>query len=208
MKLYIVRHGETDWNNEKKLQGRSDVPLNDYGRELAYITAEALKDVSFDAIYSSPLIRAYETATILKGDRDIDIIKDERLREMCFGEYEGKHTAGLPQEFWYFFDAPEKYIPTEGGETYEQVLDRAKEFIDTVVVPNSQKMDTMMIVAHGALNKGLMINLNHQEIKDWWGGVFQRNCCVNIYDIDGEKFTLLENGTIYYEEQEGKGYRK
>ena len=102
MKLYIVRHGETDWNNEKKLQGRSDVPLNDYGRELAYITAEALKDVSYDAIYSSPLIRAYETATILKGDRDIDIIKDERLREMCFGEYEGKHTAGLPQEFWYF----------------------------------------------------------------------------------------------------------
>ncbi len=208
MKLYIVRHGETDWNNEKKLQGRSDVPLNDYGRELAYITSEALKDVKFDAIYSSPLIRAYETATILKGDRDIEIIKDDRLREMCFGEYEGKFTGGLPQEFWYFFDAPERYIPAEGGERYEQVLDRAKNFIDTVIVPNSKVMDTMMIVAHGALNKGLMVNLNHQEIKDWWSGVFQKNCCVNIYDIEGESFTLLENGKIYYEEQEGKGYRR
>ena len=208
MKLYIIRHGETDWNNVKRLQGRSDVPLNDYGRELAYITAEALKEIHFDAIYSSPLIRAYETASILKRDRDIEIIKDERLREMCFGEYEGKYTETLPEEFWNFFDAPEKYVPTKEGETYEEVLDRAKDFIDTVVVPNSAKMETMVIVAHGALNKGLMVNLNHQEIKDWWSGVFQKNCCVNIYNINGNDFELLENGKIYYEEIEGKGYRK
>ena len=201
MKLYIVRHGETDWNNEKKLQGRSDVPLNDYGRELAYITAEALKDVSFDAIYSSPLIRAYETATILKGDRDIDIIKDERLREMCFGEYEGKHTAGLPQEFWYFFDAPEKYIPTEGGETYEQVLDRAKEFIDTVVVPNSQKMDTMMIVAHGAMNKAIMCHVKQHGIDQYWSGGLQRNCGVMIVTLDESGYHVVDESKIFYKEK-------
>ena len=72
MELYIIRHGETKWNSEKRLQGRSDIELNEYGIELARITSEALKDVKFDRIYSSPLKRAYETAEILRGSRKLD----------------------------------------------------------------------------------------------------------------------------------------
>ena len=102
MKLYIVRHGETDWNNEKKLQGRSDVPLNDYGRELAYITSEALKDVKFDAIYSSPLIRAYETATILKGDRDIEIIRMTDLGKCVLESMKGNLQEDYHRNFGIF----------------------------------------------------------------------------------------------------------
>ena len=96
MELYIIRHGETKWNSEKRLQGRSDIELNEYGIELARITSEALKDVKFDRIYSSPLKRAYETAEILRGSRKLDIICDDRLKEMCFGDYEGKVTDTLP----------------------------------------------------------------------------------------------------------------
>ena len=73
MKIYLVRHGETEWNKEYRLQGQADTRLNDYGRELAVITAEALNDIPFDVIYHSPLCRAEETAVILKSDRDIDI---------------------------------------------------------------------------------------------------------------------------------------
>ena len=208
MELYIIRHGETDWNNEKRLQGRSDVELNEYGRELARITSEALKDVKFDAIYSSPLKRAYETAQIIKGKRDIEIIKDERLKEMCFGAYEGVPTGDLPESFWKFFDAPAEFVPAQGGESYPEVVERAKDFIESVVVPNSKTMERMLVVAHGALNKALMITLNHQGIEDYWSGVFQKNCCVNIYRIEGNDYEMLVNGRIYYEEADGKGYTR
>lgn len=207
MELYIIRHGETDWNTQKRLQGHSDIELNDYGRELAYITSEALKEVEFDVIYSSPLIRAYETATILKRDRAIEIIKDDRLKEMCFGEYEGKITTTLPKEFWNFFDAPEKFEPTIGGESYEEVIARCKDFVDDIVVPASRRYNRILVVAHGALNRGMMLYLNNQPIEEYWEGVFQKNCCVNIFEINDDQFKMIQNGKIYYEEQEGKDYR-
>ena len=118
MILYVIRHGETKWNVERRLQGRSDVELNEYGIYLAEVTAEALKDVNFDVIYSSPLIRAYKTAEIIRGDRNINIITDDRLKEMCFGDYEGKVTDTLPDEFWKFFDDPVNFVPAGNGETY------------------------------------------------------------------------------------------
>ncbi len=204
MELYIIRHGETDWNVEHRMQGRSDIKLNDYGIELARITSDALKDVEFDRIYSSPLCRAYDTANIIKRKRDLQIIEDDRLIEMSFGDFEGVPSSKLPPEFRDFFDAPEKYIPAPHGETYEQILARAKDFIEDVIVPASKEINRMLIVAHGALNKAIMVNLNHQEIKDFWGGVFQRNCCVNIYEIDGHDYKLVQNGKIYYEEKEGR----
>lgn len=207
MELYIIRHGETDWNIEKRLQGRSDTELNAYGIELAEITSEALKDVKFDRIYSSPLKRAYKTAEIIRGDRDLPILTDERLIEISFGEYEGIAVSERPPEFQNFFDDPDNYVPAKGGETYEELVARASDFIEKIVVPASTEIDCMLIVAHGALNKALMVNLNHQKIKDMWAGIFQRNCCVNIYEINGYDFKLIQNGKIYYQELEGKRYK-
>lgn len=207
MELYIIRHGETDWNKDKRLQGRSDTILNEYGIELAEITANALKDVRFDRIYSSPLKRAYQTAEIIRAERDLPIITDERLIEISFGEYEGIPMAKRPADFQKFFDEPENYVPAKGGETYESLVSRAGDFIYNEIVPLTDRYERVLIVAHGALNKALMLNLNHQKIKDIWSGIFQRNCCVNIYDINGMEFTLKENGIIFYEEQEGKRYK-
>ncbi len=207
MELYIIRHGETDWNHEKKLQGRSDTELNEYGIELAEITAQALKDVEFQEIYASPLIRAYKTAEIIKGQRNNEIIKDERLIEIGFGEYEGCVIHELPDEFKNFFHHPELYIPAPQGETYESLVARAREFIEKVVIPKSAEIDRMLIVAHGALNKAIMNVLNHQEISELWNGTFQRNCCVNVYEIQGEDFKLIQDGVIYYEELKGKRYK-
>lgn len=207
MELYIIRHGETDWNKEKRLQGRSDTELNEYGIELARITAEALKDVTFDCIYSSPLKRAYKTAEIIRMDRNVDIIMDDRLLEIAFGEMEGVPLNERPPEFQKFFTDPAGYVAPAGGETYEELVERTKNFIEEVVVPASHNMDRMLIVAHGALNKALMLNLNHDEIKNFWEGIFQRNCCVNIFEIHGNNYQMIENGTIYYEEQEGKRYK-
>jgi probable phosphoglycerate mutase len=207
MELYIIRHGETDWNKEKRLQGRSDTELNEYGIELAEITGEALKDVHFDCIYSSPLKRAVKTAQIIKRDRDLEIITDDRLREISFGVVEGVPMSERPEGFQKFFTDPANYVAPEGGESYEELVKRTGEFIEDVVVPASKTMERMLIVAHGALNKALMLNLTHDEIKNFWEGIFQRNCCVNIFDIQGKDFKLLQNGVIFYEEQEGKRYK-
>lgn len=200
MELYIIRHGETDWNVEKKLQGQSDTELNAYGVELAQVTAKALKDVRFDHIFASPLRRAYHTAQIIRGERDVEIVTDDRLKEICFGVNEGVPAAKISEDFHWFFDAPEKYRPAQGGETYEQLCERSRDFIDKVIVPLSEKEPDgrAVIVAHGALNKSIMIYLKHLEIKNMWDGVFQHNCCVNIFEINGMDFKLVQEAKVYY----------
>ena len=89
MRLYMVRHGETDWNKAKKVQGRADIPLNAYGRELSEKTAEGLRGISFDLAYTSPLSRAKETAQIVLQGRKIPLIEEPQIQEICFGDYEG-----------------------------------------------------------------------------------------------------------------------
>ena len=90
--LYIIRHGKTDWNVLHKLQGRTDIPLNDEGRRMAEDARRAYRDVHFNVCFCSPLIRARETAEILLRGRDVPILTDERLAEMSFGSY------GLPDQ--------------------------------------------------------------------------------------------------------------
>ena len=87
--LYIMRHGKTEWNKKKKLQGRTDIPLCREGIEMAEKAREEYKDVHLDVCYCSPLVRARKTAEIVLGGRNIPIIPDDRLKEMSFGEYEG-----------------------------------------------------------------------------------------------------------------------
>lgn len=89
MIIYLMRHGETEWNRTGRLQGQSDIPLNEFGIRLAEKTAEGLKDVNFDAVFSSPLQRALKTAEIVAGSRAVTVETDERLREIYFGSGEG-----------------------------------------------------------------------------------------------------------------------
>lgn len=200
MRLYIMRHGETDWNIQKRLQGRSDTQLNANGIKLAEVTAEALKDIRFDAIYSSPLKRAYKTAEIVRGERAVPINTDERLLEISFGECEGHSVDMLPSCFADFFEAPEKYTPIGGGESFVDVIDRAADFIENIVVPMSKEIESMLVVAHGAMNNALAFKLLHRELKDYWAGVFPRNCSVSVYDVHGHDYSLIEYGKIFYGE--------
>ena len=127
MKIYLIRHGETNQNKKRCLQGRSDIELNEYGRELARKTAEGLKGVDFDIIFTSPLKRAVETAEIIRRERKIEIVKEERLQEISFGIYEGlcfgKENYNIPEtDFMFFFEQPQKYIVPPKGETLEEVI--------------------------------------------------------------------------------------
>ena len=95
MNIYIVRHGQTDWNVEGRYGGRIDVPLNKKGLEQAYLTKEKLQDIIFDKIYSSPLIRAITTAKII---RDQNIIIDKRIIERNNGDLEGKLKTEIKEK--------------------------------------------------------------------------------------------------------------
>ena len=203
MKIYFIRHGETIWNKEKKIQGQSDIPLNEYGRELAYITAEAIKDLPFDIVYSSPLIRAKETADILVKDRNLKIYTDKRLMEMSFGEGEGESLPEIhahpEMKLYNFIHNPGSYIPPVGGETFEELYARCKSFIEDIIIPAEKNYNSMLLVGHGALIRGMIHYINNRPSKDFWS-VTHKNCAVTIADCINGKLTLLEEAKIYYKE--------
>ena len=113
MLLYVIRHGETKWNADGRLQGCADIPLNENGRELARITGEALKEVPFDLIITSPLQRARETGALVAEPseryygRKIPVILDDRIREIDWGSWEGlgctERNYEIPDENYNLF---------------------------------------------------------------------------------------------------------
>lgn len=204
MKIYFIRHGETNWNKERRLQGRSDIPLNEYGKELAKITAQAMKDISFDIVYSSPLIRAKETAQILTNGRTLPIYEDERLLEMSFGEGEGESLYAIHTQpelkLYNFIHNPGEYLPPAGGETFEELYARCKDFIEDIILPAENKYCCMLVVGHGALIRGMIHYINNRPSKDFWL-VTHKNCSVTIADCTNGKLNLEEEGKIYYKEE-------
>ena len=133
MLLYIVRHGETDWNKSHRVQGRTDIPLNDYGRRLAEETAEGMKDIQIDIGMTSPLLRAKETAQIILKGRDVPLYDEARLQEISFGRYEGVYCGGdhcdpESEAFNRFFCDTGNYIPPDDAETIPQLYERTGGF--------------------------------------------------------------------------------
>lgn len=197
MEIYIIRHGETIWNREFRLQGCADIELSNNGREGAVKAGEELKNIKFDAVYSSPLKRAYETARIICRDRNIEINVDERLREISFGSYEGKTYDELEKEgvkFSLFFDKPESFVPAKDAESFESLIKRAKSFIDELILKYGNTDKRVMVVAHGAMNKALMLNIRKTELKDFWLGGLQKNCNAIIVSYKNGTFQILSEG--------------
>ena len=202
MEIYIVRHGETLWNKVKRFQGSADIALSETGRELARESGKNLINTHFDRVFSSPLCRAIETAELFCGGRDITIEIDERLRELNFGDCEGKLYDELVNNdaltFKYFFSQPELYVPDEKGETIEHMMARAKDFMVNVIEPLEDTCERVMIVAHGALNKGLMCYIKNHDKKDLWSGGLQKNCNVIIIELKAGRYNIINETKLFY----------
>lgn len=202
MKIYLIRHGETEWNHLRKMQGQMDIPLNEYGIELAEKTAEGMKDIKFDRIFASPLVRAKKTAEIIAANSCVEVETDDRLKEINFGEGEGSDInevkADPSHPLHNFFIHPEQFVPMEGGETFAQVQKRGLEFLKEVVFPLEGSVENVAVVAHAAIIRSIMLHVKDRELKDFWGGVYYKNCCVCEVECQDGRMTALEEAKVYY----------
>lgn len=169
--LYIMRHGKTDWNAKHKLQGRTDIPLNEDGRRMAENAGKEYRNVHLDVCYCSPLSRAKETAEIVLKGRNVPIITDERLVEMSFGAYEGiENSFEIPDcPINEFFKNPEQYTtPVEGAESLSELYERTGEFLKEVVEPELKQGKDILIVGHGAMNSSIICQIKGLPIEKFW----------------------------------------
>lgn len=169
--LYIMRHGKTEWNAKHKLQGRTDIPLSDEGRIMAEKASGEYENIHFDICFCSPLIRAKETAEIVLKGRDVPIVTDDRLLEMCFGVYEGvENSFQIPNcPINVLFKAPEDYkTPVEGAESFEDLYLRTEEFLREVIAPRLERGEDILIVGHGAMNSSIICQIKNIPIEKFW----------------------------------------
>lgn len=202
MLLYIIRHGETSWNVMRKIQGSTDIPLNENGIRLAKITGEKLADVHFDAAVSSPLQRAYKTAQLVLGGRDIPIETDERIQEISFGDLEGEQLLQVDPShpFFSFFSDAYHYVPARNGESIYDICERTRRFYEDLIHREELQEKTVLIATHGCAVRALLQPF-YEDASDFWQGGVCPNCGVNIVEVKDGKSILLEKDKIYYEDQ-------
>lgn len=205
MKLYIIRHGQTEWNKQKKLQGRSDILLNAYGIQLAEETKIGLENVKFDLAFTSPLQRAKKTAEILLDGRDVQLLEDKRIIEIGFGSYEGlcyaKDNYNIPDpDFMNFFEKPEVYHPAPDGESFEQLRARAADFLRELSEKKEYQESTILVSTHGAALCALLNVIKNSTIEKFWTGGLHKNCGLSIVEIKDGKAEILKEAIVLYED--------
>ncbi|OGO87394.1 MAG: hypothetical protein A2Y24_01420 [Clostridiales bacterium GWE2_32_10] len=155
MKLYFVRHGQTEWNVEKRIQGSVDQPLNEKGESQARELAEKIKDIKIDKIISSPLKRAYRTAEIINEKFNLDIETDTRLAERNYGVNEGEYTKDFAyNDFWSYT----KHVSVEEAEEIEEFFQRVNEFLSEL--KNKNEYENILLVAHNGVGRAINYYFN------------------------------------------------
>ncbi len=200
MKLYIIRHGETQWNAQKKLQGASDTELNEKGIALARETGKALAEIPFYCCFTSPLKRARETARLVLGEKKVPVYADKRIQEISFGEWEGRDSALLPGKMLdNFFHHTDCYKAPEGGESLEEICRRTKDFWEDITSREELQDKTILIATHGCAMRALLQNVyENPSMADFWHGKVPPNCGVNIVEVSKKGAFLLEEDVVYY----------
>jgi probable phosphoglycerate mutase len=155
-RLILVRHGETTWNAEDRLQGQIDVPLNETGLRQAKQIARALADVPCDAIYTSDLIRAADTAAPIAELHGLTAIPDARLRQSNRGAWQGLTEAEIKAQFPNAYELSQReplFVPP-GGETQMHYQARLRDFFGHL--QHAHPDQTVIIVSHGHISRMLI----------------------------------------------------
>lgn len=195
IKLFLVRHGETDWNVKQRFQGQSDVPLNATGRAQAMAIAQRLSGEQIDAIYASDLSRAWDTAAAIAKTRALKIRPEPNLREGNFGEWEGATYDEIqtrdPEAVKAWHEDLSTFAPP-GGETINQLTARVKKTYQQITTEHEDQ--TVLLAAHGGSLQMLIANLLGLPPKAFWQ--FNLDHCslsrISVYDT-GAIINLLND---------------
>lgn len=186
--LYVVRHGETDWNLARKVQGHSDIPLNTNGEKQAEQLAKELREIHFDEAFSSDLVRAKRTAEIVALEKKLAVTTTQALRETTYGKFEGLHL----DEFLAIYDEWDKLTDEQkwnfqaaDEETQAQAVSRLITFLRETAVAFRGK--TILVVCHGGIMRTLLIKLGYGNWETVGG--FQ-NCGYIHLESDGVDFFI------------------
>lgn len=195
--IYLVRHGEVEWNVKKLVLGQTDLALTEKGIKQAEKLKNKLRSIKFDAIFSSDLVRAKKTAEIIALERNLTVQTRKALREQSFGKYQGWERGAFLKLFdkWNEMTNEErhKYTLSDDMESNEQALIRLLTFLGEVKI--SHKGQTVLVVTHGALMRYLLIHLGHSSY-DY----------ISYFNNTG--YIKLESDGVNYFIKELKGFHK
>jgi Fructose-2,6-bisphosphatase len=183
IRLYLIRHGETEWNKARRFQGWTDIELSDEGVEQARLLGQRFTKINIDEIYASPLKRAVATALPIAKTKGIDIIKNENFKEINFGEWEGMTASEISAKYGKDFDdfivAPEKgEFP--GDISFDKVIDRIKVGLEEVLYEKKDK--NIVIVSHGGIIR-LMIQYLMEFDGEWYNKTWIDNTSISLIEI-------------------------
>lgn len=201
--VYLTRHGETRWNIENRLQGSMDSPLTEKGIRQASLLGERLKDIDFQAIYSSPSERAIQTARYITLEKHAPIHTVEDLKEINFGDWEGKTKEEIVLnhdiEYQNFWTCPHTYnhIP-HNGEGLSDFKQRVERAVRKLISENDNK--NVLIVTHAVVIRAIMAFTMNIPTEIMWDPPFIHGTSLTILDWDGEQFNVKMIGdTSHFE---------
>ena len=183
MRLYIVRHGETQWNAESRAQGSMNVQLTENGINQARSLANRIQHYPIDVIYSSDLDRAYETAKIIGKKINLEVNILNELREMSFGKWEGLTMAEIQQKYrdhYIVWRSTPHQAKIPDGEKLLDVQTRSLKAVHQLL--KRHKDQNILIVSHGVTIKSMILGLMDIELSNFYK-IKQDNACLNIIEF-------------------------
>lgn len=192
MELHLIRHGQTNWNEERRAQGQSDSRLTELGEQQARELGEKLDAIEFDRIYCSSSLRTRQTAELAFGHKNKDIEYLDSLREIFLGPWEGRLYDEIEVEygdsFHHFWNEPHKFA-VAGAESFYDLQARAMGALNGIVSNNSHQR--VAIVSHGALIKSVLAHIEAMPMEDLWRPPLMHNCAHNVIEASGDGDYLI-----------------
>lgn len=183
MKLYMVRHGETEFNKRHCYYGVTDAELNEVGIEQARILGRYFQDIHLDAVIASPLRRARDTAEYICNTKEVEIRTDDLLMEQNFGIFEGMSAGKIVErypEVWERWNQNFSDYRLDGGESFRDVRKRIDSFLEDKL---QGEKGNVLIVAHKGTLGHMLASLLHMPLDSYWNFVFDQGC-VNVIDLE------------------------
>ena len=188
MRIHLIRHGQTHWNKERRVQGQSESTLCEEGRQQATALRSVMDQLAIAKVCCSSSIRTRETAEILFGDRDVDTEYRDALREIMMGPWEGFLQAEMkekfPESFDHFWHFPHLFN-LAGAETFEQVQQRGRAELQSIIAEAAGQ--DVVVISHGVFIKTILCQLEDRPLERLWEPPAMHNCSHTIVALGNDR---------------------